>query len=994
MRFPRPQSFRSRSARAGFTLVELMITLVMLAMVVAVIATVLIASGRSKADTEGRVEAQQSGRAISDMITADLRCAGYMVDDNTVPHQPPFAYVDSMEILLNANLSPISPDTMSTGPLEPKALNPGLSPMPPRLTGSYVPAATYVTGAETIRYTLDINNDGVVDANDQAAPLAEEAQRTGNPNDFVLARAIYGVQSGNNGGSLEKIGLVRGPATGVPPIFTVYLGGNVLPWNWHNGAIPPSELKNISRIVLQVTTEGRRPFKDGTYPRATLTTEVNSIRNTPEAATTTYNVSGFVFKDVNRNGSKDTGEPGVANAIMRLGGVGVAQSSVTGSYSISAVPGIYVLRQTPPPGYGTFGPDTLNIDWVNTPVNVTRNFADTALVGGWLNDTSYVDTNLNGMFDAYDERVDGVTIAAGSTNGKTNGNGGVSLFIAPGTWTVYATAPDSYVVASTNPATISITNGGTVNLFTRLVPSGTGTVTGFVYNDLNKNGTKDTGEGGLPGVWVGVTKDAGMSYLGYATSDVNGQYSISVPNNMPAATTPYSITVIPPPGNYPTTSTSISPVWVATGATVSGNNFGMVTFTSFSLTADRVLALGTAVLLPYDWSGNASQWSTKGAFRKDLILCSEYASAPNISVWWNRMPTLPPFLTDPTYQRNALSSALSITAGSIDTSTTAPNVFLREDIITGLAAKPSGNIAIWMTQNTSSNEGQLVSATSTPTGPTLYQTNDNGDANQVLLTDCAGGPALDLIVGTKSTAYSGTLEVWRGAGNGTFSRDEIYPPQGNLPGGTLGEVKAMTLADVTGDGVSDLMVGTRTGDGQGMIHIMRINSRSSGNRYRAVNNYSVVGEVTSLVMSDVDGDGVLDMVVGTRISSVAGNVQLWRGLGSGSFAYVTAYVAPGPVLSLCAADLGGTSRNDIIFGYRDNESVYSGGVRILFTDLGGIPVAAVDPANTTSSYMTTSVVSANFNFRLNNTTPGPYYADLAVAQKTGATQGALLVFVR
>ena len=100
------------------------------------------------------------------------------------------------------------------------------------------------------------------------------------------------------------------------------------------------------------------------------------------------------------------------------------------------------------------------------------------------------------------------------------------------------------------------------------------------------------------------------------------------------------------------------------------------------------------------------------------------------------------------------------------------------------------------------------------------------------------------------------------------------------------------------------------------------------------------------------------------------------------------------MLSVCAADLGGTSRNDIIFGYRDNESVYSGGVRILFTDLGGLPVAAVDPANTTSSYMTTSVVSANFNFRLNSTTPGPYYADLAVAQKTGATQGALLVFVR
>ena len=115
---------------------------------------------------------------------------------------------------------------------------------------------------------------------------------------------------------------------------------------------------------------------------------------------------------------------------------------------------------------------------------------------------------------------------------------------------------------------------------------------------------------------------------------------------------------------------------------------------------------------------------------------------------------------------------------------------------------------------------------------------------------------------------------------------------------------------------------------------------------------------------------------------------------AGNFALVGTFVAPGPVLSVCAADLGGTSRNDIIFGYRTNESVYSGGVRILFTDLGALPFGAVDPAGGTSDYMTTSVVSANFNFRLNNTTPGPYYADLAVAQKTSATQGALLVFIR
>ena len=994
MRFPRPMVPRPRTARDGFTLVELMITLVMLALVVAVIATVMIASQRSKADTEARIDAQQSGRSISDLIAADLRTAGYQVDDNTVPHQPPFAYVDSTEIMINTNLSPVIDTTVAGGDW-PKALNPSQSPMPPKLTSTYLPAATYTTGAETIRYTLDLNNDGVVDAADQTVPLAQEAQRTRNPNDFVLARAVYGqVAGGGNDGSLQKVGLVRGPDVGVPKMYTVYLGSNINPWNWHDGAIPASELGNISRITIAVTTEARSPSKDGTYARSTLTTDINSIRNVPTAGSTVYNVSGFVFKDLNKNGTRDAGEPGVANAILRLGTVSVVSSSSTGSYTATGPPGIYALVQTPPPGYGAFGPNTVSVDWVANPANMTYNFADTALTGGWLADTCYVDNNSNSILDAGDDRIDGVTMTAGANSIKTDGYGAASLFLSPGTQTVSFTAPDSFAIASTNPATVTITNGATTVLYTRLVKSGTGYVTGTVFTDNNKNGTKDSGEAGISGAWVGVTKDAGATYLGFANTDSAGTYSIAVPNNMPAATTPYTVLTIPPPGYYPTGSTSRSPIWVANGQTVSGNNFGMVTFTSISLTADRVLALGTAVLLPFDWQGNAGQYASKGGFKKDLILCSEYASAPNISVWWNQMPNTPVFNTTWSYQRNALSSALSIATGSVDTLTSGSNVLLREDVVTGLAKKPTGNIAIWMNQNSSGNEGQLTSATSTPTGPTLYQTNDAGDANQVLLEDCAGGSALDLIVGTKTSTNVGTLEVWRGTGLGTFSRDEIYPPQGNFPGNNLGEVRALALADVTGDGFKDLIVGTKTGDGQGVIHVMRLNTRVGGNRYKVINSYSVVGEVNGIAMTDVDGDGNIDIVCATRISSVAGDVQWWRGNGSGNFTLTQAFAAPGPVLCVCAADLGGNSRNDIIFGFRTNESVYSGGVRILFTDLGVLPFAAVDPSAGTSSYMTTSVVSANFNFRLNNTTPGPYYADLAVAQKPTVSTGALLVFVR
>jgi hypothetical protein len=114
-------------------------------------------------------------------------------------------------------------------------------------------------------------------------------------------------------------------------------------------------------------------------------------------------------------------------------------------------------------------------------------------------------------------------------------------------------------------------------------------------------------------------------------------------------------------------------------------------------------------------------------------------SAPNISVWWNKMPTHAPVTAAWTYQRNALSSALSIAAGPVDTSTTGSNVYLREDIVTALAAKPSGQHRRVAEPEPSGNEASSSAPPRRRPVPTLYQTNDAGDANQILLEDCASG---------------------------------------------------------------------------------------------------------------------------------------------------------------------------------------------------------------------------------------------------------------
>src|SRR5262245_26515415 len=98
-----PQSLVSR----GFTLVELMITLTVLAVVMLVLLVILKAAQRSKTTTSNQLEASQAARAALDMMSRDLRSAGYHADiDWLAAPQPPIAYIDSLQVLINADFQP------------------------------------------------------------------------------------------------------------------------------------------------------------------------------------------------------------------------------------------------------------------------------------------------------------------------------------------------------------------------------------------------------------------------------------------------------------------------------------------------------------------------------------------------------------------------------------------------------------------------------------------------------------------------------------------------------------------------------------------------------------------------------------------------------------------------------------------------------------------------------------------------------------------------
>ena len=103
--YPRSWSL-GRRASAGFTLVEMMVTLVIFAMVAVTVTLVLMSSAKSKQRTTQRIESEQGARAAVDLIARDIRTAGYGADLDDSPPQPAIAYVDSKEILLSENQTP------------------------------------------------------------------------------------------------------------------------------------------------------------------------------------------------------------------------------------------------------------------------------------------------------------------------------------------------------------------------------------------------------------------------------------------------------------------------------------------------------------------------------------------------------------------------------------------------------------------------------------------------------------------------------------------------------------------------------------------------------------------------------------------------------------------------------------------------------------------------------------------------------------------------
>ncbi|MDD4447837.1 MAG: SdrD B-like domain-containing protein, partial [Methanothrix sp.] len=243
--------------------------------------------------------------------------------------------------------------------------------------------------------------------------------------------------------------------------------------------------------------------------------------------------SGQKFEDLNGNGAKDAGEPGLADWTIRLmKGATVVASALTladGAYSFTGIaPGSYIVEETAQAGWTQSypaSPGTQTVNLVSGAAGPTDiDFGNWRATG--FSGMKFNDLDRNGARDAGEPGLSGWTIklmkgATEISSTQTAADGSYSFTdIAPGSYTVEEAAQSGWV--QSYPATpgmhpITLVSGIAGPTDIDFGNRGSLAISGMKFHDKNANGKKDDGEPGLSG-WEIQLKDSSDNLLQTATT--------------------------------------------------------------------------------------------------------------------------------------------------------------------------------------------------------------------------------------------------------------------------------------------------------------------------------------------------------------------------------------------------------------------------------------------------------------------------------------------
>jgi len=262
---------RNSGLENGFTLVEMMIALFVGALLIMISYNVLVTQNKAADAQNSYISAQQNARVAIESMEKEIRLAGMNIDDFN--GQPIFVDAAPYQIIFNSDISRGVSGVLGMTVNQSLSLHDGTQYSPGTFPEENIGSLLrYNNNAETIRYTLDRDDNGIVDQSDRY-------MQTRNPEDYALYREENGTRK-----DIIAYG-IRGrenyPDGQFPqPLFKYYgdynSNGVVTLWGDSNGdgmlsqpeiaaltAVPQAQLDKI--IDVEITVEAEAGVMDAGY---------------------------------------------------------------------------------------------------------------------------------------------------------------------------------------------------------------------------------------------------------------------------------------------------------------------------------------------------------------------------------------------------------------------------------------------------------------------------------------------------------------------------------------------------------------------------------------------------------------------------------------------------------------------------------------------------------------------------------------------------------
>ncbi len=214
-----------------------------------------------------------------------------------------------------------------------------------------------------------------------------------------------------------------------------------------------------------------------------------------------FAISGTSFLDSNGNGVKDSDETGQAGMSIQLSQNGNVINATTtaqdGSYSFhNLAPGTYTISEVAQEGMTQTVPEgSYTVDLKDADVT-GKDFGSRGDLS--ISGQKYYDINGNGVQDADEPGIPGGAVSL-VENGKvvanttTDDNGMYSFQnVLPGTYTINDPVPGGLILTTSSTITVTVTTTVVVKANFGLV--GPYSISGLKYNDLNSDGSRNSGE--------------------------------------------------------------------------------------------------------------------------------------------------------------------------------------------------------------------------------------------------------------------------------------------------------------------------------------------------------------------------------------------------------------------------------------------------------------------------------------------------------------------